>query len=50
MRQWRHGVKEFTLEIPGGLVDAGETPAAVAPADEPAADEVLEESGEEGTE
>jgi 8-oxo-dGTP pyrophosphatase MutT (NUDIX family) len=30
VRQYRHGVKQLTLEIPGGLVDPGETPAAAA--------------------
>jgi ADP-ribose pyrophosphatase len=42
VRQWRHGIKDFTLEIPGGLVDAGETPAAAA------IREVREETGHEG--
>jgi 8-oxo-dGTP pyrophosphatase MutT (NUDIX family) len=39
VRQWRHGVKGFTLEIPGGLVDGDETPA------EAAAREMREETG-----
>ena len=30
VRQYRHGVKQLTLEIPGGLVDPRETPAAAA--------------------
>jgi ADP-ribose pyrophosphatase len=30
VRQWRHGAREVTLEIPGGIVDPGETPAAAA--------------------
>jgi len=30
VRQFRHGTREFTLEIPGGQVDAGETAAAAA--------------------
>jgi len=39
VRQWRHGVKEFTLEIPGGLIDVAEEPG------EAAAREVREETG-----
>lgn len=30
IRQFRHGAKETTLEIPGGVVEAGEEPAAAA--------------------
>ena len=30
VRQWRHGVRGFRLEIPGGLVDPGEEPATAA--------------------
>jgi hypothetical protein len=30
VRQYRHGSREVTLEIPGGMVDPGETPAAAA--------------------
>ena len=44
VRQWRHGTREITLEIPGGIVDPGETPAQAA------ARETLEESGYGGGE
>ncbi len=39
VRQYRHGLRELTLEAPGGMVDPGETPA------EAAARELLEETG-----
>jgi len=39
VRQYRHGSGEVTLEIPGGLVDPGDTPK------EAASRELLEETG-----
>ena len=30
VRQFRHGVRQVVLEVPGGLLDAGETPEASA--------------------
>jgi len=39
IRQYRHGSKEVTLEIPGGLVDPGDTPKKAA------LRELLEETG-----
>lgn len=42
VRQWRHGLRRFTLEIPGGLVDPGEDPGQAS------AREVREETGHAG--
>lgn len=44
IRQYRHGIREVTLEIPGGLVDAGDDPLAAAKR------ELLEETGYRGEE
>ena len=39
VRQYRHGIRDLTLEIPGGLVDEGDTPI------EAAKRELIEETG-----
>src|SRR5665811_1421089 len=44
VRQFRHGLREVTLELPGGLIDAGTTPEEAARA------ELREETGYGGGE
>ncbi len=44
IRQFRHGANDLTLEIPGGIIDPGESPA------EAAARELAEETGYGGGE
>jgi len=43
VKQFRFGTKEFSLEIPGGMLDDGDTPAGAA------ARELLEETGFAGS-
>ncbi|RPI79887.1 MAG: NUDIX hydrolase [Desulfobacteraceae bacterium] len=42
IRQYRHGLREITLEIPGGILEPGDSPAAAARR------ELSEETGYEG--
>ena len=44
VKQYRFGTKEFSLEIPGGMLDPGDTPASAA------SRELLEETGYAGDE
>lgn len=44
VRQFRHGIRDHTLEIPGGMVDAEDESPLVA-----ARREMIEESGYDGT-
>jgi len=44
VKQYRHGSRQVTLEIPGGLVDPGDTPERAA------SRELLEETGYEAEE
>jgi len=39
VKQYRHGIRETTLEVPGGLVDPGDTPEGAA------VRELMEETG-----
>src|SRR5204863_6468129 len=43
VRQFRYGINDFSLEIPGGIIDAGEDPLAAG------VRELREESGYVGT-
>jgi len=44
VRQYRHGIENLTLEVPGGMVDPGEEPSAAARR------EMIEESGYDSAE
>jgi 8-oxo-dGTP pyrophosphatase MutT (NUDIX family) len=43
VRQYRHGIRDITLEIPGGLVEEGDSP------EEAARRELIEETGYDST-
>jgi len=43
VRQFRYGINDFSLEVPGGVIDAGEDPVAAG------VRELREESGYVGT-
>ncbi|MBW1975183.1 MAG: NUDIX hydrolase [Deltaproteobacteria bacterium] len=39
VKQYRHGIRDFTLELPGGVIDSGDTPEGAARR------ELMEETG-----
>jgi len=44
IRQYRHGIREITLEVPGGIIEQGDSP------EEAARRELLEETGYQASE